>query len=289
MRHGDHEHQPRPHGAARPHDREDRRREGRASSSAAARSCRGATQPAARRVIAATAARRRAPLLQLGRDFSVVHAPPATPRGGAGRGVDPPRASRARRCRPAGPTASRCRAGHQADNAAIAVVAARQLDHARPCACPTRRSPAASRRAAAGPDRGRWARGRSSSSTPPTTWRRCSRSSTTLDQCSPPIAPRALVFAASADKQIEQMLALAQRTVRPRGHHPLPTNPRAATVERLRDACRAAGLPRPRRPRHPARPCRSARSLAGTPRASSASPAASSSPLKSGAAAGRRS
>ena len=57
--------------------------------------------------------------------------------------------------------------------------------------------------------------------------------------------PRVLLFAASGDKQIEEMLAEAS------GHFDqivvtqYVTNPRAARVERLISACRSAGLPPP--------------------------------------------
>jgi dihydrofolate synthase/folylpolyglutamate synthase len=77
--------------------------------------------------------------------------------------------------------------------------------------------------------------------------------------------PTVLVFAASADKQIEEMLAAV------RGHFDsivitrYATNPRAATVTQLVDACRRAGLPAPQVATTPAEALRVARSLA-TPR-----------------------
>jgi len=74
--------------------------------------------------------------------------------------------------------------------------------------------------------------------------------------------PSVLLFAASADKQIEEMLAVV------RGHFDhivitrYATNPRAATVSQLVDACRRAGLPAPQVATAPAEALRLARSLA---------------------------
>jgi dihydrofolate synthase/folylpolyglutamate synthase len=74
-----------------------------------------------------------------------------------------------------------------------------------------------------------------------------------------------LVFAASADKQIEEMLAVV------RGHFDhvvvtrYATNPRAASVTQLVNACRQAGLPAPQVATTPVEALRVARSLA-TPR-----------------------
>jgi len=65
----------------------------------------------------------------------------------------------------------------------------------------------------------------------------------TLEPVFAGLRPRVLLFAASADKQIEEMLALA----RGRFDHVVvtryATNPRAATLTRLIEACHAAGLP----------------------------------------------
>jgi dihydrofolate synthase/folylpolyglutamate synthase len=75
--------------------------------------------------------------------------------------------------------------------------------------------------------------------------------------------PRVLVFAASADKQIEEMLAAAagrfDRVVVTR----YLTNPRAAPIARLVAACAAAGLPKPRETATPGAALDAARSLAG--------------------------
>jgi len=221
----------------------------------------GATQPVARRVIAAVAARRRAPLLQLGRDFSVVHVPPATPRealGGASIRLVPPAPDSAPRdYRIAMP------GGHQADNAAIAVVVARQLDHR------GLRVPDAA--IARGLARARLPARIETKGTRPlvivdAAHNVASMQSllTTLEPVLAAHAPRALVFAASADKQIERMLALASG----RFEHVVITrylhNPRAATVERLRDACAKAGLPRPDVAASPREALSLARSRVGT-------------------------
>ena len=77
--------------------------------------------------------------------------------------------------------------------------------------------------------------------------------------------PTVLLFAASADKQIAEMLAVARN----RFDHVVltryATNPRAATVPQLVEACRRAGLPSPQVATAPAEALRLARSLA-TPR-----------------------
>jgi dihydrofolate synthase/folylpolyglutamate synthase len=76
-------------------------------------------------------------------------------------------------------------------------------------------------------------------------------------------ALRVLLFAASADKQIEEMLACCQgrfdRVVVTR----YLTNPRAATTERLVEACAAAGLPVPTTAQSPTAALATARKLAG--------------------------
>ena len=76
-------------------------------------------------------------------------------------------------------------------------------------------------------------------------------------------APRVLLFAASADKQIEEMLACCRgkfdRVVVTR----YLTNPRAATTERLVAACAAAGLPVPTAADSPAAALAMAKKLAG--------------------------
>jgi dihydrofolate synthase/folylpolyglutamate synthase len=87
-----------------------------------------------------------------------------------------------------------------------------------------------------------------------------------LDTLAPVLAeksPRVLVFAASNDKQIEQMLAIA----RGRFDHVVltryATSQRGASLERLVAASRAAGLPEPRIATTPQEAVRQAKSLAG--------------------------
>jgi dihydrofolate synthase/folylpolyglutamate synthase len=221
----------------------------------------GASQPSARRVIAATARRRRAPLLQLGRDFIATPHPPASPddglRGSSFDLLPPGRDASQRRYRIS--MAGR----HQVDNAAIAVVAAMQLE-----ARGFRVGEAAI------------ARGLARATLPARIEARGDRPLVVVDAAhnvasmrslletlGPVLAarsPQALVFSASVDKQIEQMLAL----VGDRFSHVVLTryrsNPRAASVERLRAACSAAGLPTPEVAATPAEAMAIARSRVGT-------------------------
>ncbi|MFM8986165.1 MAG: glutamate ligase domain-containing protein, partial [Planctomycetia bacterium] len=140
----------------------------------------------------------------------------------------------------------RCRIGmegrHQAENAALAAVAARQLDGL------GFRVPEAA-----------IARGLERTRLPARIERVATRPLTIVDAAHnvasmrslvetlapvlDAVRPRVLVFAASADKQIEEMLAAAGG----RFDHVVvtryATNPRAAPLERLGAACRQAGLP----------------------------------------------
>lgn len=212
-----------------------------------------AVQPAARRVIAATAARRRAPLVQLGRDFVVR--PRAVGRGSSfdlvvTDGGDTRRYSTALTGR------------HQADNAAVAAMAARLLD-ARGVSVPAAAIERGLRRA-----------------TLPARIETVSRRPLVIVDAAHNVAsmralvdtlrrtldrhrPRALVFAASADKQVEKMLD----TVAGLFEHVIVTrylrNPRAASFERLHAACVAAGLPAPERADTPAAALALARSRVG--------------------------
>ena len=219
----------------------------------------GALHPDARSVIAATARLRRAPLAQLGRDFeaTVVESDGGDPLAGGevevtmhgGR-------DRPRRYRHAMP------GRHQAENAAVAVMAARRLDALGirvPEAAITRglataRLPARIERLSSSPlvvvDAAH----------------NVASMESLLDTLAPALAtrrPRVLVFAASNDKQIEEMLALATG----RFDHVVLTryaaNRRGATLERLQAAARAAGLPQPLTSATPAAAVRRAKSLAG--------------------------
>jgi dihydrofolate synthase/folylpolyglutamate synthase len=220
----------------------------------------GATHPAARRVIAATAARRRSPLLQAGRDFRVRHLPPADAVVLAGGEVElvPLRG------RPAGPP-RRYRVAmpgrHQADNAGLAIVAALELD-ARGVRVPD----AAIRRGLA--EVALPARVERVASDPLVVVDAAHNvaSMESLIETLAPLLdahrPRVLVFAASGDKQIEEMLQVAAG----RFDHVVLTryvcNPRAAPLERLVAACRAAGLPAPEIAATPAAALAAARSRA---------------------------
>ena len=222
-----------------------------------------AVHPAARRVIEATAARRRAPLLQLGRDFEASFLPPTA----SDSSADPLAPGRvavtlARTSPLVFPLIMR--GGHQAINASLVVMAARILN--------ARGIPV--------PDRA-LTKGLRTVSLPARIERLSERPLVILDAAHnvasmeslvatlAPAArdfqPRVLVFAASADKQIEEMLAAV------RGHFDhiiitrYATNPRAATVLQLVDACRQAGLPAPQVASAPAEALRLARLLA-TPR-----------------------
>jgi dihydrofolate synthase/folylpolyglutamate synthase len=221
-----------------------------------------AVHPDARRVIESTAARRRAPLVQLGRDFKATYLPPD-----AG---DPLAPGRVAVTLVDAPTAASLvyplgmRGGHQAINAANVVMAARSL---------VARGFRITDRAVA--------RGLSLVSLPARIERIADRPLVILDAAhnvasmeslvetlAPAVddyRPTVLIFAASTDKQIEEMLAV----VRGRFDHVVitryATNPRAATVPQLVEACRRAGLPAPQVATAPAEALRLARSLA-TPR-----------------------
>ncbi len=218
----------------------------------------GVMQPTARRVIAGTASRRRAPLLQLGRDFTVRHRRPANP-AEALRGssflVTPP-------CGVAEWYTTSMPGRHQADNAALAVIAAGQLD-SRGIRVP----------------REAIARGLSRTRLPARIETVAARPLVIVDAAHnvasmkslmetlrPVLAAhrrRALVFSASGDKQIEKMLGtvtgLFEHVVLTRYLH----NPRAATFDRLREACRQTRLPAPEEAATPAAALKLARSRVG--------------------------
>ncbi len=221
----------------------------------------GAVHAAARRVIRATAARRRAPLLELDRDFTVEHRPAAAGRGGAiapGTAVVTPSA-------PGGDAGLVVPLGmsgaHQAANAALAVMAVRCLE--------ARGMSVGDRAIRAGVASARLPARIEQVGTDPLVVLDAAHNvasmQSLLETLGPVFAaarPRVLLFAASADKQIEEMLALA----RGRFEHVIvtryATNPRAATLTRLIDACGAAGLPPPRSAGAPAEALALARSLA---------------------------
>lgn len=236
-----------------------------------------AIHPAARRVIESTAARRRAPLLQLGRDFESFYLPsnalPPT--------ALPPTAADDARSHGLAPGSVAVRIAaspaaadivfqlgmpgpHQAINAALVVMAARSL----------------TARGIRVPDRA-VVRGLRQVSLPARVETIAHRPLVILDaahnvasmeslmatlaDAAPTFRPRVLVFAASSDKQIDEMLAVV------RGHFDhvvvtrYATNPRAATVQQLVASCRRAAIPSPQVATAPAEALRLARSLA-TPR-----------------------
>ena len=220
----------------------------------------GAVQQAARQVIAATARRRRARLLQLGRDFEAASLPAVGDPTGTGRlVVTPPAAYHP-------PELIQADLGmpgrHQADNAALAVVAALELDRrgfAVPAAAITRGLAATSLPA----------RIETISRAPlvivDAAHNEASMASLieTLAELLDRHRPRVLLFAASRDKQLLKMLA----TARGRFDHVILTryaiNPRAAAIEPLLTACRAAGLPAAEQAESAAAAFRRAKSLAG--------------------------
>lgn len=213
----------------------------------------GATHPAARRVIAATAARRRARLLQLGRDFSFVHVADA-PHGDDTVEISAPNSA-----------PQRYRLGmtgrHQAENAALAVVAARQLA--------ARGWRVTERAIASGLARTTLPARIEKVATHPLTVIDAAHNVASMRALLATLAPaldrhrpRVLVFAASADKQLEQMLAAAGGLFDHVIVTRYATNPRAAPVERLVAACRRAGLPPARVAATPREALTTARSLA---------------------------
>ena len=222
-----------------------------------------AVHPAARRVIESTAARRRAPLVQLGRDFDAVY----LPHDAGDAHADPLAPGRVAVTMAAARTASpvvfplAMRGGHQAINAAAVVMAARSLDA----------------RGFRVTDRA-LAKGLGEVCLPARIERVGDKPLVILDAAhnvasmqslvatlapaARAFSPTVLLFAASADKQIAEMLTAA----RGRFDHVVitryATNPRAATVPLLVEACRRAGLPAPQVATTPAEALRLARSLA---------------------------
>lgn len=201
----------------------------------------GAAHPAARRVIVATATRRRAPLAQVGRDFTMRHEPAADPLAGGiveivdrrpSAAADPPWSARF-------PLAMAGR--HQADNAAVAVMTARQVDAAGFSVPPEAiarglmavRLPARIERVGEHPlvvvDAAHNVASMQSLVE-------------TLEPVLRKRGRRVLVFAVSGDKQVEEMLAAVSgrfdRVVVTR----YASSTRSAPIPRLVAACRAAGL-----------------------------------------------
>ena len=222
----------------------------------------GVSQPVARRVVSETARRCRARLVQLDRDFTATYEPASVVAGPltpgyvvvGGRGFS----------RIAGPARYRINmAGrHQADNAALAVVAAHELGSrgitipndaiARGLArayLPARIEVVAKRPLVVVDGAHNVASMKS-----------------LLETVGPVLMlhrPRVLLFAASRDKQIEEMLAVASggfdRVVLTR----YTKNLRGAGLDRLKAACRLAKLPAPDIAESPVVGLRLARRIAG--------------------------
>lgn len=224
-----------------------------------------AGSPVADRVIVTTAARKRARLFQLGRDFvcQAVPRPAAGFDGGEALAVEvvnrsprmPPQPMP-----PAEPYAIGMAGPHQVINAGVVAVAARMLDRIgwpipeaavaagiRDTRLPARveiraRRPLLIVDAAHNVD-----------------------SMKALMAAIAPLAgrPRVLVFAASGDKQIEAMLAVARGQFEHVVATRYRTNPRAAPIERIVAAARRAGLRRVQVADDPATALRMARTSAG--------------------------
>ena len=220
----------------------------------------GAVQPAARQVIAAAASRRRARLFQLGRDFQVEFLPSAAESSGSGRLVLTPPATLHR---PELIRADLAMPGrHQADNAALAIIAALILDRKGftiPAAAITR-----------GLATTRLLARIETISQSPLVIVDAAHNDASMQSLIETLAgqldryrPRVLLFAASRDKQLRKMLATAG------GHfdHVILTryaiNPRAAELGPLVAACAAAGLPSPQQADSAAAALRRAKALAG--------------------------
>jgi len=217
----------------------------------------GAAQPAARRVIADTARRRRARLLQVGRDFTAAYEPPAASAAPFTPGSVVVACDRGL-ARYALGMAGR----HQADNAALAVVAARELA--------TRGMPVDDAAIARGLARARLPARLEIVGRRPLMVVDGAHNVASMESLVAAVGPaltdrrpRVLVFAASRDKQVEAMLTTVRGAFEQIVITRYTINPRGASLDRLRDACRAAGLPRPRIAESPAAAVRLARSLAG--------------------------
>lgn len=216
----------------------------------------GAAHPAARRVIADTARRRRAALLQVGRDFRVTHAASDDPLEGGAVEVTSVRDGVSEHFRLA--MAGR----HQADNAALVVMAARQVDAAG-FAVPRQ---AIARGLARVRLPARIERIEDAPLVVVDAAHNVASMRSLLETLAPALAtrrPRVLVFAASMDKQIEEMLAAATGCFDHVILTRYTTNTRAAPVARLVSACRAAGLPPPRVAGTPVEALEAARGVAG--------------------------
>lgn len=226
----------------------------------------GARDPEARAVVVETARRRRTPLLLVDRDYRCDYVPPADPSrldGGTLRYTPLQGAV-------GGESANYALAmagAHQAENAGMAVATVRLLrtrgirvpETAVRRALASVRLPARIERIASRPlvvvDAAHNAASMRSL---------VGALEEAIDATRRRGAPVVLVFAASADKAIEEMLSIAagrfDRVVVTRS----ATSPRAAPIERLQAACAAAGLPRPATADRPTAALSIARKAAGS-------------------------
>jgi dihydrofolate synthase/folylpolyglutamate synthase len=219
----------------------------------------GAEQPSARRVIAEVASRRRSKLLQLGLDFQGGYEPSDNSLMPGRLVLDPPR--------PFGqPSPLVLPLGmigrHQAANAALATVAAMLL--------PSTGFPVSLDAIARGLEAARLpARIEVLADAPQMIVDAAHNVASmesllaTLGGVLGQVRPRVLVFAASRDKSLAEMLAVA----RGKFDHVVVTrstcSPRAASIEALMTACREADLPSPKQADDPAAALVLARRLAG--------------------------
>lgn len=220
----------------------------------------GASHPAARRVIAHTATRRRTRLFQLHRDFQVSWQPAdaADPLAGGIVEICAPVVGIEQPLRTTLAMAGR----HQADNAALAVMAALVLDT---------RGIAVSRGAIErGLARARLPARIERVAEAPTIVVDAAHNVASMQSLIDALAPlldghrkRALVFAASADKQIEQMIAVAAGRFDTVVVTRYTSSCRSAPIERLVTACREAGLAEPRVAANPRQAIRIATSCVG--------------------------
>lgn len=219
----------------------------------------GVTHPAARRVIAATARRRRAPLTQRGRDFTVtVSAAGDAPLQGTSFTLethdDATTTTRQYRIPLAG--------GHQAENAALAVIAAATVAE--------RGYPVDERAVVRGLARATLPARIETVARRPLVIVDAAHNVASMEALAATLEPvlarhtrRTLVFAASADKQVEQMLTTVRGLFDQIVITRYLTNPRAASLDRLRTACRAASLPDPLEAQSPQAALALARSSVG--------------------------
>ncbi len=219
----------------------------------------GATQPSARRVIAGMAAHRRSRLLQIGRDFQCHYEPADDALAPGVLILEPPAGLHQRE-------PSRFQIGmsgcHQAHNAALAAVAAMML--------PSQGFRVPRTAIASGLARAQLPARIESVATLPLVIVDAAHNVASMESLLATVRgvldtqrPRVLIFAASRDKQIREMLEVARGRFDQVVITRSTSSPRAATFDALLDACRDAGLPVPKRAPDPVAALAAARRLAG--------------------------